>query len=322
MTDRPKFFDMPLGSSGAGWHHIEPMSRCPKEFQYARIRGVRKHRDSMVSYLAIGILLHAARAQWFYDDRQGDLWRKAMKRYRRRLLEAGEPEILEEHYQRAFKIFEAYVKYWALRPVTRIHAVEYMITPRWVMDTKADRTTNRAAVPEYLKRTARADSIESYDGEDGVWIGEAKSVYAGGRSRLGETYSLHGQPLLLAALWGPKEEKKFGKLNGILLDPMVKGDTRRRPTGAPRIKLHMKDLEVALRWFRRDMVIYLENANLVDWNTQVPRNAGTCMRPTGPCDFRDLCKLGRAGVIGYETSDGTPLIKWQPAPGQKVPPWE
>lgn len=306
-----ELFRMPLGSSGSGWHQIQEIAGgCAKAYQYKEVRKVQRYERYLRRPLSIGLLCHAARAQWFFDNREGDLWREAMHDYKRRYEKANEQKLAPGALDEALKTFSAYVAYWKMRPQewTDILAVEYGIGPKPVHPFHT-----------WATRSSRLDSIERWKGR--TWIGEAKSCYAGGRGRLGDQYELHGQVLMGLTLWGPEETKEFGELAGVLLDPMVKGSGKRKPTGAPRIALPMDLLKPALQWFKRDLVLWLEQAKEIHWNSTVPRTM-VCMRSYGACEFRDLCRSGRNGALSYVMGDGTPMIKWKPGPGQKRAPWE
>jgi hypothetical protein len=77
----------------------------------------------------------------------------------------------------------------------------------------------------------------------------------------------------------------------------------------------------ALTWFRKDFTTWVQQSGLVDWNAS-PERRLNCMRPYGPCDYRDICTRGRDGSLGYEFEDGTPVLKWKSSPGKEVPPWQ
>lgn len=301
-----QLLDLPTGPSGVGWSQISPLVECPKKYQFSKVRGIERAGLYLTDALSVGSLLHAGRAQWFHDGRQGELWRKQITAHAAKMNSEPGPKLALGAVDKSLTTFEGYINYWRVRPTTEVLAVEYPIGPRGVTPTS----------PKENWRTTRLDSIEHEHGK--TWIGEAKSVYAGGASRVTSTYELHGQLLLQASLWGEEETKKFGPLAGIMLDPMVKGSTEKKPTGAPRTKVLLQSIKHALQWFRRDFDTWVEQSRLVTWNAKVERRVSAC----GTCIYKDLCSRGRDGALSYRFKDGTPLINWKPSEGKETPPWE
>lgn len=284
---------------------------CPKEYQYARIRKVREFSPFLSAPLSIGLLLHAARAQWLYDNRKGDLWRERMVAYAKDV-EENEKGLHPASMPIAVQTFEAYEAFWRVRPPTQVLAVEHELKPR-------------ALTPEQQKpgmqwswRGARLDSIEKHQGK--VWIGEFKST-SDAPQRVTDIYTLNGQTLLQAALWGKEETEKFGPLAGILLDVLKKPRGKSKPKAYPRVQMPLSQMEHALKWFRKDFAMWVMQSSMIEWNTGVERRP-VCMRSYGPCEYRTLCLRGRAGSNRFILEDGTKLAQWQPSPGKEVPPWE
>lgn len=301
--DKDGILILPSGASSKGWHEISPLIMCPKEYQYARVRQVQIRSPFLSEALSIGLLLHAARAQWLADGYKGDLWRKAI------VVHAKQPEGSKPLHPVAIgaatSYFKGYVDYWMVRPRSEVLAVEYELQPRgW------------ENAPEWLKRTARLDSIERWRGK--TYIGECKSS-SSSASRVAETYSLHGQTQLQVALYGPDEVRKFGPLEGVLLDVIIK--KKGEGSGAERIPLPLSGMKHATQWFKKDFERWAMQAATIKWNDDVEHRP-TCQRSYGPCDFRELCLRGKDGCLGFETADRVPLSKWEPSPGKTTPPWE
>src|SRR6266853_5934801 len=77
-----KLLPFEMGATSKGWHAIESFAAyCPKEYQFDKVRRIRPRNDELERPLAIGLLLHAARAQWLNDKYQGSLWLIAVKKY-------------------------------------------------------------------------------------------------------------------------------------------------------------------------------------------------------------------------------------------------
>lgn len=302
----PKLLDLPIGSSGAGWSSLSEFVRCEKSDQYGRVRGIRKFENTLSEGLSVGALMHAARAQWLHDGYKGEAWAAQIDRHAVKMEVEGD-RLAPNSKSIARKNFQGYIDYWSRHPRSRVLAVEYELTrrPLWPDATKEE------------ERTARLDSIEHFMGK--VWIGEAKSTYYGGASRVRSTYALHGQILMQLSLWGPKETKLFGPLAGVLLDPMVK-EGKGRATGAERTPIALVNVQHALSWFKRDVKLWVQGQRAMSWNDVVPRRLSpdNCRG----CQFRELCTNGRSGAIRFQFHDGTPITKWKPSPGKETPPWD
>lgn len=304
---RPKLFPFHFGATFKGWHQIADFTKCPKEYQFAKVRGIRQKVPFLSEPLSIGLLVHAARAQWFYDEKNGDVWREAMVEFYRQSEQQGS-RLHPDALPIATACFEEYVNHWSIRPTPDVLAIEHELEPRPLVPN----------APEWTWRGARLDSVEKWRGK--IYVGEMKTT-ATGQHRVHDIYLLNGQTLLQAALWGPKEVERFGPLEGVLLDILIKPSGRRGPRCAARIALTVAQMAHALSWFRRDFTTWVMQSSLIDWNSTVERRP-VCMRSEGPCQFRSVCLKGRAGSNMFVLQDDTPVADWKPKDGQHVPPWE
>lgn len=308
MSKQPALVPFTFGASKKGWHSIQSFTICPKEFQLSKVRGIRARGVGVPEPLSVGLLLHVARAQWLADGFKGDRWLEAMRLYASVYKQHEHRDLFPTAVETATKTFTAYVTYWGMRPRWKTLAVEHEIIPRAL--TPGD--------PEWAWRGARVDSVELHNGK--IWLGELKSTWEGPKG-VHDLYKLNGQTLLQAALWSNLEEQKFGgPLAGIALDVMLKAQGNKAGKAFPRIYLPMRDFEHALTWFRPDMRTWIMQSSAITWNSTVERRP-VCERSWGPCEFKDLCLLGRDGGVAYQLPDGTPLHKWEKKKGQEVPPW-
>jgi hypothetical protein len=301
-----KILDLPTGSSGAGWSSLSEFVRCEKADQYKRVRGIQKFENYLSEGLSVGALMHAARAQWLTDGYKGDDWKTQIEKHAVKL-EADGDRLAPNARTIALKNFQGYVDYWLRHPRSQVLAVEYELTPRGVW----------TGAPQWAHRTARLDSVERFMSK--TWIGEAKSTYHGGASRIRTTYALHGQILMQLSLWGDAETKRFGPLAGVLLDPMVK-EGKGKATGGERTAIALDKVQHALSWFRRDIKLWIQGQQAMAWNDVAPRRLSpdNCRG----CQFRELCTQGRDGAVRFHFRDGTPITKWKSSPGREVPPWD
>jgi hypothetical protein len=304
-----KLLKLELESTAKGWSNIEPgAAHCWKEYQFARVRRMLLRGEEVPMHFAVGLYMHAARAQWLNDKYSGDLWKKQIRAFR----DAWDAKYPRRPMpQRALgiaeKTFEGYVKHWKLLPKPEVLAVEYELEPRGL--------TKEA--PEWAWRGARLDSVERWRGN--IYIGECKSTSESANAVM-DNYALHGQPLLYMALWSKKEVERFGPLKGLLYDVVKKATDTDAARCYPRAVLAVDAVQHALSWFRKDFTTWVMQSSLIDWNAS-PERRLNCTRPYGPCSYRDICTKGRDGALGYEFEDGTPVIKWKPEPGKEVPPW-
>jgi len=297
-----------FGASEKGWHELAPLVQCPKEYQFARVRGIARRSVVLKEALSVGSLWHVARAQWLADGRRGERWREALVEYSKQHEAATSKPLAPAAFATSVTLMESYVAYWSLRPTSRVLAVEYTLNPRGLTPSH----------PEWAWRTARLDSIEEW--RKGIWIGEGKTT-SSSVARVRDTYMLHGQTLLGCCLWSPREEKKFGPLAGVLLDIIVKGNGKKPPKPAERIPLPLSEMSHALKWFPRVFQEHVMQSSMIRWDDDVERRVTSCMRPYGPCDYRALCLRGQRGTPGFVFADGKPISEWKPENGKHVPPW-
>lgn len=309
---RPKLIPLPLGSSGKGWHEISPAFPCPKEYQFARIRQIQQRSVVLNDPLSIGLVFHAGRAQWFYDNYKGDLWRERMAEFVKEWNEREDKNLAPCALPIATECMEEYVRYWSVRPKGEVLAIEYELKPRPLCPEQAK--------PDmaWTWRSARLDSIERWRGK--AWIGECKTT-SDHPGRVKDLYLLNGQVLLQLALWSEEETAKFGSLGGVLLDIIKKPSGKNRAKAFPREAIPIESVQHALRWFRKDFPRWVMQCSSIQWNDHVERRP-VCVRKFGPCTYRNLCLKGKAGALNFVFPDGSPIYKWAPTPGREVAPWE
>jgi len=289
-----------FGASQAGWHSIQPFTICPKEYQLSRVRGISQRSPYQPLHLGTGAILHTARAQWFNDEYKLDLWRDAVEKY---IVEAeahaGKPFDPASKLT-AIETFEAYVAYWRPRGKTTPLAVEWEVTG--------------------FDRTARLDSVEL--AADGAWVGEFKSTSKGIAS-VTDMYLLNGQTLMQALLCKHSKEftDTFGPFKGILLDALKKPSGKRPAEAYPRVRLPVEQMESTLKWFERDLPRWIRGTERISWNADVERRP-VCQRAYGPCEFKDLCLLGKGAAHLYQTKDGETLSNWKPSDDKTTAPWD
>lgn len=304
---------LPTGATALGWHSLSLIPACPKRHQFAVVRGISSFGSTWPDYFSIGLLFHAGRAQWLHDGYRGELWRAALVDYLKRWNNdgTGQRPLHPGALHVATACMEAYTAFWRVRPKPVVLAVEHELKARALAP----------GAPQWAWRGARLDSIERTP--DGlVWIGEAKTTSSlAGRVR--QRYALHGQTLLQMALWGPEEEKRFGKLGGILLDVVVKPSGRKGAQPQPRQKLGVAEVRHALStWFPRDVMRWIREQSGMTWNSEAERRVTQCTGGDGPCPFRSMCSKGKPGATMFQFADGTPIARWKPSKGKEVPPWE
>lgn len=303
------------GPTAEGWHSIESFLRCPKEYQFEKVRGVHVPSNVMPDYFAIGILLHVAKGMWFSKRfRTDDATMKTIHAAIHKTASTSKKPIRVEAIQLALRYFTEYVEHYKIRPLPHAIAAEHYIKGTLKTDAGYEET-----------RTARLDDVSTYPEAGGkLCIGESKTTSTSIQD-LTTQYTLHGQPLLQLALWeaSPDGKAKYGDVAGVMLDGIVKGYGKTRSKFG---RVFMpKPNEKTMEWFIKNLLRSVAAAKKVDWNTEVPRNITMCTRLVGrarvSCPYLKLCQHGRAASSQYVLEGGKSMLDWK-APGRVVPPWE
>lgn len=304
------------GATEAGWHSIEAILKCAKEYQFRYVRGIHQPQFIMPDHFAIGALFHAGRARWFTLRFATDA--KAWESIQQAVEEERELQRLPVRMvaeQKVLQYLTMYCNYWSKRPLPKPLAAEYKLGPAPLKEGD----------PFMLHRTARLDDASYYPEAGGaLCLGESKTT-SGSINDCVNQYTLHGQTLLQLVLWKMAEqgEKRHGPVKGIMLD------VTQKPSGKNPAKFARTFIPVpqhALSWFVDALRVYLRAAAQIDWDSEVTRNVAMCTRMEGrariPCEYRELCMHGKSASIRYVLRDGSSLLKHQPKPGVMRSPWE
>lgn len=302
------------GPSDAGFHYIEAISRCEKEYQYG-LRGVRIPTEYNPDHFSVGSIFHAGRARWF--SLRFDTSPKAWRLIREACAEEADGMDLPVTFKAermALGYLAEYVAHYSLLPKPKPIAAEYLLGPA---PLKPDD-------PFFMFRTAKLDDVSHYAEAGGkLCIGESKTTGASISDCI-QQYMLHGQPLLQFILWNAAKQGRatYGDVAGTILDVTQKG------YGGKKCKFarHFIPFEPrVLEWFTKSMRGYLRDAAKIDWNSYARRNFSSCTRMGGrgrvACTYRDLCMFGKSATSKYVLKDGRSLRSWRPTDEQTVPPW-
>lgn len=302
------------GASGAGYSELEPYLRCPKEYQYAKVRQITKPTAQTPDYFAVGAFVHAGRARWLASGQSlGDeVW--AAIRADIDTTRAGLPlPCSEQSVAASLKFIQEYIDHWSVRERPKIVAVEHMLGPVDLLDGVDS------------ARTARLDDFGFYPEAGGALaIGECKTTN-GSIGDVANQYTLHGQPALQRLLWdaAPQGAATWGTVSGMVLDVIKKGYGGKRCEFSRIFVPH--DPRVQL-WAKSTLAKATIAKNALRWDSDAERRITSCTRLIGKarvaCDYRDLCQTGRAAAGGYIFSDGRSITDWKPSDGQLVAPWD
>lgn len=303
------------GASAKGWHKIASFLRCPKMYQLEQVRKLTVPAAQVPDHFAVGSLFHAGRARWFASrfKRDEKTWQKIADAVRE-AVEEYELPVSHQAEERALKLLHAYVDHYSMRPLPDPVAAEYLVGPAPVV----------AADSGHL-RTARLDDVSRYPEAGGkLCIGESKTT-SGSANECVNEYLLHGQPMLQLLLWRncPNGEAKHGKAAGIMLDITCKPQGGK---GRPKFARYFIDVpDSTLDWYGESLRDYLEVAEGIDWDSEVPRNITSCTYMAGrarvACPFRDLCRHGRSAAGQFVLPGGKSLLDPKNWKG-KVAPWK
>lgn len=302
------------GASAAGWHAIEAFLRCPKEYQFKHVRGLRRPSLVTPDPLAFGQMAHAARAAWLASKCApiSKCWPAVQKAVADCHLDAPLP-IRQEAETNCLALMAEYIKHWSTRPHPKALATEYPLGPAPLDESH----------PFFFYRTARLDDVSVYpEAGNALCIGEFKTTSVSVADCV-QQYTLHGQPLLQWLLWkmAPQGEAMHGPIKYVMLDVAVKPYGDKKPSFA-RVALPLEDH--ALTWYVESMYGYLKAASRVERDSNVPRNVTACTRLIGrgrfPCEYRDLCAHGSSARTAYVGKNGESLDELSKKWGVKA--WE
>lgn len=308
------------GPSQAGWHQIEDFLACPKRFQLKHIRGIRQPAAVQKPAFAVGSMVHAGRGEWLAS--QCDTRQPAIDKVVDAVQKAAKSDKLPataDAERQALNLVMAYIEHWSGRPAPVTHQVEYLLGPAPL----------QAGDPLWLCRTAKLDDVSQYpESMRELAIGECKTTSMSVAACV-QQYTLHGQTMLQQWLWkvAAQGEKKMGRVRGTVLDIIVKGWDSKKPVFA---REFIPFSEYQFEWFTKSLRGYLKAAVMIDYNSEVPRNVASCTKSYGegkreihfPCEFRDLCKWGKAKAVSYVDADGVQLSNVKPTKEHTVPPWD
>jgi hypothetical protein len=304
------------GATEAGWHSIESFLRCPKSYQFKHIRKLREPQTQTPDHFAFGQMFHAGRARWFSlkFETGTDAWEKVLEAVAEAREEANLP-VSHKAERNVLRHLEAYMQHYSIRPKPTPIAAEYKLGPVPLIDGD----------PFFLYRTARLDDVSKYPEHGGrLLIGESKTTSTSLDDTVNQ-YELHGQTMLQALLWrnDPQGAAKYGKVDGVLMDVVIKAQSDKDRPKFGRQFVPITDHQ--LNWFAHNLRNYLMAAAGVGWDTITPRNPSGCTYMAGrariPCEFRDICRYGKSAAGKFVFADGSSVAAWKPSDDKQTPPW-
>lgn len=290
---------------------------CPKEYQFRHVRRIHTPQVVTPEYFTVGAMFHAGRARWFAErfKLNESVWASIYEAVQEVALENKLP-VKKEAEQKAMKLLTAYTAHYRTQPLPDPIAAEYKLGP----------TPLLPGDPFPLWRTARLDDVSRYPEAGGrLCIGESKTTSNPSPNDTIEQYTLHGQTMLQALLWknDPNGEKKYGPIEGILLDVTCKTYREGETPKFGRAFIPITDHQ--LGWFAKTLGGYLRASAGIDRNSDAPRNVSSCTRLTGrarvACEFRDLCRFGSSAAARFVIENGLSLKEWAKQHPSEVAPW-
>lgn len=298
------------GASSHGYHSIADFLLCPKEYQYAKVRKLKKPVSAVPAALAVGQLFHAGRATFLYWGSTGsEDVRRACLASIVKAAEASPLPIRDTDVKQAQRYMEQYAEHWSTRAKPRTVATEYLLD-----------------APVFAERfTARLDDASFYAEADGALaIGECKTTSADIEAVINQ-YKLHPQPVMQQWLWkvAGNGEAVHGAVAGTVLDIVQKGWGE-----AP-----CKFARVCMRWdeaLLKKVAMFIAEkavqARRMKWDDDAERNYAACTRAGGTtrvaCAYRPLCMEGQDAATQFVTEDGVYLSAHVPTEEKRKMPWE
>lgn len=267
--------------------------RCPQEYKYAEILGIKPKDKEDKMALQVGTLTHVGRAEWFASQFSKTPSQCSAAITKHIQTTGGQYRVDAE--REAIRLVEAYVEHWRSKPLPLCRAVEYELGPAPLKEDD----------PFYGYRTARLDDLSIYpDANNKLCIGDLKTTSDSIAGCVNE-YLQNGQFILYNILYKMAKEGQlvFGPITGIMLDIETK-------EAVP--KFHRELITITPfqeRWFYHSMQGWLKAMSQVTVQTPVPRNVTQCSRAVGRkgsyrCDFHDLCHHGGSRVSLYKDREG------------------
>lgn len=293
------------GPSGLGWSEIAPFFRCPKEYEFARIKEIVVPTSATPDYFYVGSAFHAGRAAWL--SRKCDMGsetdafieseiQRIRAEYEAKLMPVNDKAVVDVR-----RYLTEYRDHYSMQPAPKTVAVEHLLGP--VGFGGQD-------------RTARLDDISYYHENGGtLCIGECKT----GSGTIAQTvneYALHGQPLLQWLLWkkSPQGEAQYGPIRAIVLDVIQKGYGGKKCNFG---RVVITPEPFALKWFESSLANTLQQAYLIkSQGFPAQRCITSCAKPRlgiggvqlSACPYRNLCTFGEGAAGEYTRKDGSPLL--------------
>lgn len=304
--------DASHGASSAGYHNIETYLKCPKRYQFDKVRGVRLPLSGTPTYFAVGAMFHAGRAAWFTSGFKTDTatW-DYIKEQMAKCFHAYELPVPDSVHGEVQGYMEQYVEHYAMRPHPNVIGAEYELGPADIGDGEV--------------RTARLDDVAFYPEAGGrLCVGECKTTGSDVATTVLQ-YELHGQPALQAMLWEAAIQGAHlhGSVTGVMLDVVQKGYKGKRCQFARKFI----DVPPTVRtWWSKMLSKAVREARSVTWNSEVDRRITSCTEMSGSrrvaCPYLELCKHGRDAALIYVTEDGKRLTEHEQTEGKERFPWE
>lgn len=281
------------GPSVAGYHKIIDFMRCPQEYKYKHVMGLKPKDAEEKRALAIGVLTHVGRAHWFSSQFKANV-EQCQAAITAHVQQFATTQNIDAERE-AHRLIAAYVEHWKSKPLPLCRAVEYDIGP----------CPMKPGDPFFLYRTARFDDLSIYpDALNKLCIGDLKTTSDSISGCVNE-YRQNGQFILYNILYKMAKEGQqlFGPVSGMMIDVMTK-------EAVP--KFHRELIVVTPfqeHWFTRSMQGWLRAAAQVTEYTEVPRNVSQCCRSVSRkgsflCDFHQLCHYGASAAGQFVDKDG------------------
>lgn len=283
------------GATEAGWSAIQDFLRCPKAYQFSKVRQLHKPPGVQLDHFAVGSLVHAGRAKWYAlgfpdPEKKPKAWAKVMKAMELEGMKLPEPPTDKAMRDSCRYVLE-YAQHWKMRPKPKPLATEYKLGPAPLLEGD----------PKPRWRTARLDDLSYYDEAGGkLCIGECKTTSASLHD-ITAKYTLHGQIIMQTILWdaSPQGRAMHGPIAGVVLDVVMKGYGTSSKFG--RTFIPVSDWQK--KWFAKSMSRITAQAIALKEDSFAERRTTGCQFPAGrilcACDFKELCSSGRSALGLY-----------------------
>jgi len=286
---------------GVSPHKLEPYMLCERKGYWASVRGLT--RKTKPSYFSIGSAFHAAMELYFGGGGRRDPFEVTDA-----LLAAGAPEMAGQ----VKRMIHSYLGKYGVEMAAcwDIRAIEQQFT-------HFEGPFRIGGKSMYLPMTCRIDLLTALlnPGQprqpyghhpNGVWMLDYKTA-SRYDANLVSSYNRNVQFRMNAYIFAKSHADKWGKLNGVIVDIVLKKRKIDKQNGAERLQVSVSDVDLqdVEDYYVRcayELAAKAADATYAKDYRMWDCNDAACQGKYGPCPYYDLCDYGESMVSQYRVA--------------------